>query len=342
MRQFQNKISDIISRSGLNINTISKTSGISNTYLNKLVQGNINRPGKDKIASTLLALNFTIGEINAVLVDYDYRPLASPDIAEILNNNNKRKIEGNTLPLYESIHGKLLLAHMERLGGDKILVKETPSVLFMPEKLYFQDNITPEKIPDAREFYAELMRALFRERKKVFYRSIEKGCRFETFICRNCLESYLKRNLDPGLGDRSGNHRRLIVQYFANVLGAVKSNPDQHRIRIVDRCCHFVFQIQGADLAKPKVFFFGKQPIDHKANVMQQALQGFASDAATMIALYLQETELCRSTVIQEIEENYPDNFTRYISRQFSSMGLAMKLETAAEEVGRGGELVFF
>ena len=45
-----------------------------------------------------------------VYSDYDYRSLTSPDIAEILSNNHKRKIKGKTLPLYESIHGKLLLA----------------------------------------------------------------------------------------------------------------------------------------------------------------------------------------------------------------------------------------
>jgi len=337
MRQFPNKISDIISKSGLNVNTISKTSGISNTYLNKLIQGNINRPGKDKITSILLALNFTIGEINAVLADYDYRSLAAPDIAEILSNNNKRKIEGNTLPLYESIHGKLLLAHMERLGGDKILSKDTPSVLFMPEKLYIQANHNTEETPDAIAFYMDLMKALFRERKKVFYKSITRGCRFETFICRDCLERYLDRNLEA---DR--NHRRLIVQYFANVLGAVKRNPEQHLMRIVDRCCFFVFQIQGSDREKPKVFFFGKQPAEHGANVMHQALQGFASNAATTVALFEQEAELCRRTLNPEITRNYPANFIKYISELFARPGLRQQLEGATDEVGRGSELVFF
>jgi len=337
MRQFPNKISDIISKSGLNVNTISKTSGISNTYLNKLIQGNINRPGKDKITSTLLALNFTIGEINAVLADYDYRSLAAPDIAEILSNNNKRKIEGNTLPLYESIHGKLLLAHMERLGGDKILSKDTPSVLFMPEKLYIQANHNTEKTPDASAFYMDLMKALFRERKQVFYKSIARGCRFETFICRDCLERYLERNLEA---DRE--HRLLIVQYFANVLGAVHRNPQQHLMRIVDRCCFFVFQIQGSDREKPKVFFFGKQPVEHGANVMHQALQGFASDAATMVALFEQEAELCRRTLNPEIARNYPANFIKYISELFARLGLRQALEGATDEVGRGSELVFF
>ncbi len=341
MRQFPNKISDIISKSGLNINTISKTSGISNTYLNKLIQGNINRPGKDKIASTLLALNFTIGEINDVLADYDYRFLAGPDIAEILSNNNKRKIEGNTLPLYESIHGKLLLAHMERLGGHKLLVKDTPSVLFMPEKLYIQANHTTEESPDAREFYADLMKALLRERKQVFYKSISRGCCFETFICRDCLESYLERNLDPAQ-DSSGDHLRLIIQYFANVIGAVKRNPDQHRIGIVERCSHFDFQIQGINRDKPKVFFFGKPSADHRASVMHQALQGFASDAATMIALFEQESQLCRQTVDRTIMANYPASLTAYISGLFNRAGLGRELEIAAGEVDRGGELVFF
>ena len=341
MRQFPNRISDIIAKSDLNINTISKTSGISNTYLNKLIQGHINRPGKDKIASTLLALNFTIREINAVLADYDYLPLAGPDIAEILKNNHRRKIEGNTLPLYESIHGKLLLAHMERLGGDKILAKGAPSVLFMPEKLYIQSNHTTEEDLVAREFYMALMQALFRERKKVFHRSISGGGRFETFICRHCLEGYLARNLDPkaAAGEK---HVQQVVQYFANVLGAVKRDPGQHRISIVDRCCYFIFQIQGTDLANPKVFFFGKQPVDHRVNVMHQALQGFASDAAPMIALFQQEVDLCRRTLNRDIMTNYPDSLIRYFLALFRRAGLERDLETAADEVGQGGELVFF
>jgi transcriptional regulator with XRE-family HTH domain len=136
MRIFENIIRKIIERSGLKLNTISKTSGISHTYLTKLVNDKINRPGKDKIASIMLALNHSIDEINTVLVGYDYQVLDEPDIPEILENNRKRKIQGNTLSLYDDIHVKLLLSPMERMGGTKILVKKAPSVLFMPEEFY--------------------------------------------------------------------------------------------------------------------------------------------------------------------------------------------------------------
>ena len=74
--------------------------------------------------------------INTVLAGYDYQALDEPDIPEILENNRKRKIQGNTLSLYDDIHVKLLLSPMERMGGTKILVKKAPSVLFMPDELY--------------------------------------------------------------------------------------------------------------------------------------------------------------------------------------------------------------
>ncbi len=90
------------------------------------------------------------------------------------------------------------------------------------------------------------------------------------------------------------------------------------------------------------MFFFGKQSVDHWADVMHQALQGFASDAATMISLFEQEAQLCRLTVNRGIAENYPSGFTDYISGLFQRAGLGRELETAADEIDRGGELVFF
>ena len=57
-RIFKNQVAEIIGNNMANLNAISHSSGISHTYLTKLVQGHINRPGKDKIASTLLAIPF--------------------------------------------------------------------------------------------------------------------------------------------------------------------------------------------------------------------------------------------------------------------------------------------
>jgi transcriptional regulator with XRE-family HTH domain len=110
MRKYTETLSGIIESSGLNLNQISKVSGISNAYLTKLIKGNINKPGKDKIASILLALNYSMTDINGVLAEYDYMPLNRHDIPDILDNNRRRKFEGRILPQFDNIYFELLMA----------------------------------------------------------------------------------------------------------------------------------------------------------------------------------------------------------------------------------------
>jgi transcriptional regulator with XRE-family HTH domain len=142
MRKYTETLSGIIESSGLNLNQISKVSGISNAYLTKLVKGNINKPGKDKIASILLALNHSISEINGVLAKYDYMPLNRHDIPDILDNNRRRKFEGRILPQFDNIYFELLMAALENIGGTKILVKHRPSGIFLPSELYMMKAVS--------------------------------------------------------------------------------------------------------------------------------------------------------------------------------------------------------
>ena len=325
MRIFENIIRGIVENSGLKLNTISKTSGISHTYLTKLVNDNINRPGKDKIASIMLALNYSIDEINTVLAGYDYQALDEPDIPEILENNRKRKIQGNTLSLYDDIHVKLLLSPMERMGGTKILVKKAPSVLFMPEELYLghkpdtSKNDTPDK-----SFYHAFTSALFKERKTIFQEDCDAGTRFETFICRHCLEDYVDKVMktDPG------SQPELVLRFFANAAAAIRANPDQHRTWIMKRCPWFDYMIQGDDRDDPKVFFFGKKSHDYGATNEQINLQGFTSDSPSMIELFRKETQLCRSAVDPQLEKDYPHSLIRYFRQLFAPYGCEEKFES--------------
>lgn len=330
MRLFDNQIKEIIHASGLRLNTISKTSGVSHTYLTKLVQGNINRPGKDKIASILLSLNYSISGINKVLEAYDYRNLNRHDIPEILKNNQKRKIEGSTLTLYDDIHARLLLAPMERMGGTKILVKKSPSVLFMPESLYMENKKLPEENdPESKTFYREFTAALFRERTGIFKQSCKDGELFETFICKDCLLEYLDKNLSLENKKKSDAHRKRVVQYFANALNAAKEKPDQHRTWVMDRCLWFDYLIQGADLSHPKLFFFGRKHHEYEKVGDQMHLQGFTSDAQEMVSVFNRETELCREAIDKKIAKNYPNHLVAYVLDMFKPFNLADALYQA-------------
>jgi transcriptional regulator with XRE-family HTH domain len=336
MRQFPNRIRNIIQASGLKLNTISKTSGVSHTYLTKLVKDNINRPGKDKIASVMLALNFSISEINQTLAEYDYRPLNTHDIPGILSNNRRRKIEGNTLALYDNLHMRLLLSPLERLKGARVLVKGAPSVLFMPEALYLGRDQAYEGDADAQEFYLAFNRALFRERRANQQRTFEAGYLSETYCCRKCLETYLETQL----GDTPDRHRQLIVTYFGNALKAVRAHPEQQLLRIVERCTYFDFQLQGADQPHPKVFFLGRKPHTYDAARSQLNLQGFSSDGPAMIALFLKETESSRRAAIPRLLENYPQKLCVYFEDLFHRHGLGDGLSAAVAAANAGDGVV--
>jgi transcriptional regulator with XRE-family HTH domain len=325
MRQFPNRIRNIIQASGLKLNTISKTSGVSHTYLTKLVNDSINRPGKDKIASVMLALNFSISEINRTLAEYDYRPLNTHDIPGILSNNLRRKIEGNTLSLYDRLHMRLLLSPLERLKGTRILVKGSPSVLFMPEELYLARDAIYSSDPVAQQFYLAFNRALFRDRQEHQLRTFEAGHPSETLVCRKCLEAYI----DAQLGDQPDHHRQLVAVYFGNVLRALKQYPEQQLLYIVDRCTYFDFQLQGADQPHPKVFFLGRKLHTYGSAKPQLNLQGFSSDGPAMIALFLKETESSRQAAIPQLLENYPERLIGYLEDRFHRHGMGDDLAAA-------------
>ena len=243
MRKFPNLIAEIVHNSGLKLNIICKSSGISHTYLTKVMRGDVNQPGKDKVASIMLALNYTIGEINDVLAQYDYQPLSSPDISGIMKNNAKRKIEGVIGACYDKIYLDMLLATLAKIGGTKIIVKNRPSALFMADELYLKNDypFSFEKDQRAEDFHHAFTLALLRERKRLFLENWKSGYRFETYICKNCLKEYLQNHLSIDDGPENRIHKRLIIQYFANALGAIQLSPKQHILKIVEQTHHIIY-----------------------------------------------------------------------------------------------------
>lgn len=342
MRQFPKTLTHIIQKSETRLNVISKTSGVSHAYLTKLVTGHINRPGKDKVASILLSLNYAIARINEVLAEYDYQPLSASDIPEILANNRKRKIEGGILPQFDHIYFEMLMVAMERIGGVKILVKNRPSGIFIPNDMYLQTEFPFETEQEARRFHHDLTLALVNERKALFVENCRKGYRFETYICRKCLEDYCRRHLDPSAEPHRGRHRASLVRYFANAVAAIRRSPAQHRTTIVERCTYFHFQIQNAEGKRPKVSFPGRK-IHHFDNQFElMNLEGFTTDAPAMLALFEMEADLCRQAAVASLEANYPDRLIAYIVETFAAHGLGEALSSAVEELLAKGPEAYF
>ena len=329
MRSFPDTIIKIVEQSDLNINQISQISGISNTYLTKLIKKMINHPGKDKITSILLALNYSITDINTILADYDYMPLNEYDVPEILKNNRRRKFEGRIVPHFDHIYFELVMAALEHIGGTKILVKHRPSGIFLPMELYMMKEFPAEPDSMAAGFYRQLTHDVVAERKALFLRNCKKGFQYETYMCRDCLEESFKRNMGPDAQKNSPRRIELGAQYFANAVSASLKAPDQHHYKVVKRCGYFQFQLQDAHGKTPKISFTAERRHTYEQALDQLSLEGFLSDAPGILELFYKEIDYCRAAVDRTDHVDTPEGFHGYIRSLFSAYHIESHFDKA-------------
>ena len=342
MRKFGTRLVDFIENSGFNLNSISKASGLSNVYLGKLVQGGINRPGKDKIASIMLALNATISEINHMLAAYDYQPLHKDDISGILQNNRRRTIEGGNLPQYDHIYFDLLLAALERIGGSKVLVINRPSSVFMPSALYLMKEYPYEADSQAARFRYQLTKALLAERRQLFMDRCAKGNRIDTYICKSCLDDYLNRHLNRTERHKDPRRTELFMRYFANALSLAIKRPDLHRMFIMERCPYFHFLMQDADGKQPKVSYSGRKMHVFDNPHDKRMLEGFSTDLPAIVSLFKNEIEMCKGAVDQTLCDPYPQMLCGYIYDRFADFDLSENLKDRLDELMQTPRLTFY
>jgi len=342
MRKFAPQLIDFIERSGFNLNSISKASGLSNVYLGKLVQGGINRPGKDKVTSIMLALNATISEINAMLAAYDYQPLHEDDIPAILANNRRRTIEGGNLPQYDHIYFDLLLVALERIGGSKIIVKNRPSGLFMPPELYLMKEYPYEVDNQSARFRYQLTAALLNERRKFFIANCDAGNQIDTYICKSCLDDYLARHLRSAARQKEPRRTELVVHYFANALSLALKRPDIHHMYMMERCPYFHFLMQDTDGAHPKVSYPGRKMHVFNNQYDKRMLEGFTTDLPAIVGLFKKEIEMCKGAVDETISGDYPQSLYDYLIERFSDFDMAAELENSLAALMQAPHLLFY
>lgn len=333
MRKYPDTLTDIISDSGLNLNSISKLSGVSNTYLTKLSKNMINHPGKDKIASILLALNQRIADINKVLAEYDYQPLNKHDIPAILNNNRKRKIEGPLMPHYDRLYFELMLVVFEQIGGTKIVVKDVPSGIYQPHRLYMMKEFQLELDGEAERFLYELTGNVVRERLRLFEENCEKGHKIITYMCRQCLDESLDKVITRCIADDDMGKLQLFSQYMANAASCAIKFPDQHKLLITNRCSIFEFLVQDADGSKPALNFTGNTRHTFNNPYDQHNLEGFSTSAPGMLSLFKEEIRMCDKAIVPDEDRKNPAVFKDFVSAKFARWNVGHVFEESFEEL---------
>ena len=269
-------IFQLMEKSGLNRNQVSKISGISNTYLAKIERF---EKGGDKIGikrKTLIniavSLNLSLEEINTLLKEYAHNEVSTSDTPYFLAASENQTVTG-ILPVFSSLALEWFLIGMEKKlssveGASLVYTLDQPShALKSSEHASFVDKLDM-KGEKLLPVHRDLVESACNHRRKLITEALERGNKISTFICSTCLERYMRgweRHKDTNIEER---YKIFLREHIQTLTKYMEIYQDRYRMRLLTKCPRLRYEIlylpvQNKDGKRAdkisKVFFLGRE-----------------------------------------------------------------------------------
>lgn len=283
-------VQGLLKASPVSRNQIASISGLSNPYILGLEQGSIGNVGRDKLISLAVALDMKLVEIDGMLNVFDRAGLSGEDIPIFLEASRRCRISAALHPAHDTYTLDLLLLSVERIKGDHVIVSpRPPSCLRAEGHRYYSEKA----LVDAHPIYGDLIVAILRERKRWLTKNLADHT-LEHYMCRHCLEDYVRRCEDA-------TERTWRVQHIKNALSMIESN-EHFRLFLTRECPSFVFVLKSpprTSRQNEKLVITVLPP--HRFQVRTSGLlAGFATDSKAVVLNIKEEIKYLKEAVIEE------------------------------------------
>ena len=266
----------LMEKSGLNRNQISKISGISNTFLTKVERTekggeriNIRRKTLINIA---VSLNLSLEEINSLLIEYGHAEVSTSDTPYFLAASENQTVTG-ILPLFSSLALEWFLIGMEKKlssteGASLIWVLDQPSHAFKsPDHASFVSDLHMNE-KKVLPVHKDLVESACIHRRKLITEALERGNRISTYICSGCFERYMRGWEKYRGSDIEGKYQGFLREHMQALIKYIETYPDRYQIKLLKKCPRIRYELlylpvrsdQGKVETKiSKVFFLGHE-----------------------------------------------------------------------------------
>lgn len=240
----------LMKKSGLNRNQVSKISGISNTYLSKIERFENNGAKINIKRKTLIniavSLNLSILEINELLRDYHHTEVSTSDTPFFLAASETQNVTG-ILPLFSSLALEWFLIGMEKKlsstkGASLVYVLDQPSHTLKSAEYASYTNHSGND-PTVTSVYKDLVASACLHRRKLITEALERGNLISTYICSDCLEKYMRRWERYKGTDIEGIYRIYLKQHCETLIEYIQKYPDRYQLKLLKKCLRIKYEM---------------------------------------------------------------------------------------------------
>jgi len=299
-------------QSGLSRNHVSKISGISNTYLAKVEQfelnGNRIKIKRKTLINIAVSLNLSLAEINSLLKEYGHEEVSTSDTPYFLSASENLTVTG-ILPVFNSLVTGWFLIGMEKKlsvteGASLVYVLDQPShALKSPEHASFMgevDSGNKRVLP----VHKDLIESACIHRRKLITEALEKGNFIDTYICSDCFERYTLEWKKYEGTDVEEKYKKLLREHLETLVSYTEAYPNQYNLRLLTKCPRIRYEMLYMPVRNTKgmsenriaeVIFLGREsPCNNDRRVLWWSqdigygqgfgdLMGFATDIQNLL-----------------------------------------------------------
>ncbi len=273
-------------------NQIATLSGLTNTYIRNLENGDIENVPRKRLIALGVALNLDLAEIETLLAAFDRARLTPQDIPAFIETAQNAALSEAVLPVRDLFAYELILLSMEMAPGRQVIVSDRPTISLLADG---HRTHTDREVLHRHPMYRELIEAVGLARRQNFYR-LSSMHSVEHYICRQCLEDYLNADVDE-------EESAWRAKHVAALLEALQTQPNV-RLYLTDTCVNLNFTIKftAPGRGNDKLSYSARAP--HDVNRGKRGrLIGFITENPPLCQCFRDELARVANTVIAPLTD---------------------------------------
>jgi len=285
-------VMDVIGKSLIPRNQIANISGLTNTYIRDLEQGNIANVSRDKLLKFSTAVGLNLDAIDDLLTVFDRSKINTDDIPIFIENAKKQKLSSSVHTARDFFGYELLLLATESLPGSKTLNTNHPTAILQPQglKSYFSKNNSKQ-----HPIHNELSEAIGKERKRNLIHQLGKYD-MHHYISKHSLEDYV-------LTCKDSQERSWKAQHLLNIRDFIQKYQ-RFKFYVTDVEVGFNCLLKHSDKSQTteRVFFYSLD-LSRMHGQLSGQIIGFYTGNKVIIEQFKKDIGIVKARVLDQYRE---------------------------------------